>query len=135
MREPIRYAADIANVKEVMLHGTADLSFWATHLQKAALFPYREGDKAVLILGGADAKWRGFAFRELIIGVGVCLTEGGTGLDGYYLPHAYNSSRLLAFSERTFFRTPYTCRRAARCGACVSEKVLRAFSDVKRSII
>ena len=93
--------------------------------------PNREGDKAVVCLGGADAKWRGFAFREPIIAVGVCLTEGGPGLDGYYLPHAYNSSRLLAFSERTFFRTPYTGRR----GACVSEKVLPAFGDMKGEII
>ena len=54
-----------------------------------------------------DAKWRGFKFKEFVIAVGICLGENGMSLDGYYLPHAFNSSKLLAFSERTFFRTPY----------------------------
>ena len=102
-----KYAADIDNVKEVTLHGTADLSFWEAVLQKENLFPYHEADKAVLLLSAIDAKWRGVKFREFVIAVGVCLNENGTSMDGYYLPHAFNSSKLLAFSERTFFRTPY----------------------------
>ena len=103
----IEYAADLDNVKEVTLHGTADLSFWEAVLQKENLFPYHEADKAVLLLSAIDAKWRGFNFREFVIAVGVCLSEKGASLDGYYLPHAFNSSKLLAFSERAFFRTPY----------------------------
>ena len=101
------YAADIDNVKEVTLHGTADLSFWEAVLQKESLFPYHEADQAILLLSAIDAKWRGFKFREFVIAVGVCLNENGTSMDGYYLPHAFNSSKLLAFSERTFFQTPY----------------------------
>ena len=103
----IQYAADLYNVKEVTLHGTADLSFWEAVLHKESLFPYHEADKAILLLSAIDAKWRGFKFREFVIAVGVCLNENGTSLDGYYLPHAFNSSKLLAFSERVFFRTPY----------------------------
>lgn len=98
------YAADIDNVKEVTLHGTADLSFWEAVLQKENLFPYHEADKAVLLLSAIDAKWRRFNFREFVIAVGVCLSENGASLDGYYLPRAFNSSKFLAFSERTFFR-------------------------------
>ena len=103
----IQYAADLYNVKEVTLHGTADLSFWEAVLRKERLFPYHERDKAILLLSAVDAKWRGFKFREFVIAVGVCQNENGTSLDGYYLPHAFNSSRLLAFSERVFFQTPY----------------------------
>ena len=104
----IKYAADLDNVKEVTLHGTADLSFWEAVLRREGLFPYQEADKAVLLLSAIDAKWRGFKFREFVIAVGVCYNKNGTSLDGYYLPHAFNASRLLTFSERVFFRTPYS---------------------------
>ena len=103
----IRYAADVYNIKEVTLHGTADLSFWEAVLHTEGLFPYQEGGKAVLLLSATDIKWKGFKFREFVIAVGVCLDKDEMRLDGYYLPHAFNSSKLLAFSERVFFRTPY----------------------------
>lgn len=103
----IKYAADLHNVKEVTLHGTADLSFWETVLHKENLFLYHENGRAVLLLSAIEAKWRGFRFREFVIAVGICLNENGMRLDGYYLPHAFNSSRCLTFSERVFFRTPY----------------------------
>ena len=102
-----KYSADIGNVKEVTLHGTADLSFWEAVLHKENLIPYHEAGKAILLLSAIDAKWRGFKFREFVIAVGTCLNKNGTSLDGYYLPHAFNSSKLLAFSERVFFQTPY----------------------------
>lgn len=103
----IKYAADLDNVKEVTLHGTADLSFWEAVLRKERFFPYQEADEAVLLLSAVDAKWRGFKFQEFVIAVGVSYNESGTSLDGYYLPQAFNSSKFLAFSERVFFRTPY----------------------------
>lgn len=103
----IQYAADLYNVKEVTLHGTADLSFWEAVLGKERLYPYHEADKAILLLSAIDTKWRGFKFREFVVAVGICLNESEMRLDGYYLPHAFNSSKLLAFSERVFFRTPY----------------------------
>ncbi len=103
----IKYAANLYNVKEVTLHCTADLSFWEAVLQKENLFPYQEADKAILLLSAIDAKWRGFKFKEFVIAVGICFDENGTSLDGYYLPHAFNSSKLLTFSERVFFQTPY----------------------------
>ena len=105
--ESIKYAADLYNVKEVTLHGTADLSFWETVLHGENLFPYHERGKAVLLLSAIEAKWRRFRFKEFVIAVGICLDEDGMSLDGYYLPHAFNSSKFLVFSERVFFRTPY----------------------------
>ena len=107
-RTSIKYAADLDNVREVTLHGTADLSFWAEMLHKEGFFPYHEGDRAILLLSAIDAKWRGFKFREFVIAVGVCYNENGASLDGYYLPQAFNSSKLLAFSERVFFGAPYS---------------------------
>ena len=103
----IQYAADLDNVREVTLHGTADLSFWKTELHKERLIPYHQENKAVLLLSAIDAKWRRFKFREFVIAIGICFSEDGANLDGYYLPHAFNSSKLLAFSERVFFQTPY----------------------------
>lgn len=104
----IQYAANLNNVREVTLYGTADLSFWTEVLRKEGFFPYQEADKAILLLSAIDAKWRGFKFREFVIAVAVCYNESGTSLDGYYLPQAFNSSKLLAFSERVFFGTPYS---------------------------
>ena len=103
----IRYVANLYNVREVTLHGTADLSFWRAVLEKEGLLPYHEAGEAVLLLSAIEAKWRGFRFKEFVIGVGVCNTEDGASLDGYYLPRAFNSSKLLTFSERVFFKTPY----------------------------
>ena len=88
----IQYTADLDNVKEVTLHGIADLSFWEAELHKENLIPYHEADKAILLLSAIDAKWRGFKFREFVIAVGVCFNENGTSLDGYYLPHAFNQT-------------------------------------------
>lgn len=103
----LKYVADLYNVKEVTLHGTADLSFWEAVLRKENLLPYHQKGKAVLSLGAIAAKWKGLRFREFVIGVGICLNDNGESLDGYYLPHAFNSSKFLVFSERMFFRTPY----------------------------
>ena len=58
----IQYAANLYNVREVTLHGTADLSFWQAVLDAEGLLPYHEAGKAVLLLSAIDAKWRGFKF-------------------------------------------------------------------------
>ena len=76
-----KYAADLDNVREVTLHGTADLSFWEAVLHKERLIPYHQEDKAVLLLSAIDAKWRGFRLREFVIAVGVCLNENEAKLD------------------------------------------------------
>ena len=103
----VQYAADLKNVTEVTLHGTADLSFWEAVLRKENLRPYQEAGRAVLLLSAIDAKWRGFKCKEFGIAVGICLNEDEMRLDGYYLLSAFNSSKLLAFSVRMFSRTPY----------------------------
>lgn len=103
----VQYAANLKNVTEVALHGTADLLFWEAVLRKENLLPYQEAGRAVLLLSAIGAKWSGFKCTEFGIAVGICLNEAEMRLDGYYLPYAFNSSKLLAFSVRMFSRTPY----------------------------
>ena len=103
----VKYVADITGVTEVTLRGTAAAAFWAPLLETVQLFPYQESGRAVLMLSATEGRWRGFRFREFVIAVGACFSKAGQELDGYYLPSAFNNVKLLAFSERLFFRTPY----------------------------
>jgi hypothetical protein len=97
-----RYNVEISPVRDITLRGTADLSFWQERLQGQDLVPAAdENGKAQLLLVAVDAKFMGLRFRELSVAVFV------RDPDGVYLAHAFNSSRLFAFVERTFYHTPY----------------------------
>lgn len=98
---PITYISTITAVREVALSGAADLLYWRDQLRPARLVPYDDNGRASLLLTAIESRFRGIPFRELSIAVRV-----GDGGDAY-LAHAFNSSRLLAFAERAFFRTPY----------------------------
>ena len=102
-----KYLTAIQNVREVTLVGSADLEFWQDHLTNERLFPYNNDGQAELIINAVELKWTGIIFRELVISLPVCESRDGHAMDGYYLVQAFNSSRLLALSERVFFRTPY----------------------------
>lgn len=103
----IRYAAQIKHVREVALHGTADLAFWSAILQPAALQPYNAQGKAELVISATSLSWKGFRFRELIVIVAIGADGDPARHGGFYLAHAFNSSPLLAYAERIFFKTPY----------------------------
>jgi hypothetical protein len=102
----IQYVAQIEHVKEVMLYGTADLKIWTKRLSAEGLRPAANEQRAEVLLTATDLKWRGMRFNEFTISLGAQLDEEAAQ-HGYYLAQAVNSSRLLAFSERTLFRTPY----------------------------
>lgn len=102
-----RTAADVRNVREVILEGRADYRYWQEQLAPAGLIPYRDGDRVVMLISVTDLRWMGRRFRELSILVALCQSDGCGAPDGYYLIHAYNTSRLFALAERLFFRTPY----------------------------
>jgi hypothetical protein len=104
---PIRWAAEIAPVKEVTLLGSAELAFWQEQLRPAGLTPAVHEGRARIMFCAADGKFKGIAFRELSISIFVSRQADGTSADGAYLVHAFNSSRLFACIERTFFATPY----------------------------
>lgn len=103
----IPFIADVKNVKEVILLAEADLAFWQERLRAEALFPYSSNGKAELMISATALTWMGARSHELTIGIPVCLDQAASAPDGMYLLQAFNSSRLFAFVERAFFRTPY----------------------------
>ena len=92
---------------EVALYGTADLAFWREQLARESLFPLNVNGKAEVLISVPHLLWKGVRFNELSISIGVSAREDGGTPDGFFLPHAFNSNRLLAFMERMFFQTPY----------------------------
>jgi hypothetical protein len=103
----LKYAAFVEHVKEVTLYGTADLDFWTKHLALEGLRPSINNGRAEVLIGATDLKWRGFHFNEFTLSIGVQPDRETDLRSGFYLPQAFNSSRLLAFSERALFKTPY----------------------------
>jgi hypothetical protein len=107
MDPSVKWAAELAHVREVSLLGTADLAFWKDRLLQEDLLPDARDGQAQLLISGADATYRGVRFRELSFSVLVSRPEGGARRDAAYLVGAYNSCRLFAVVERAFFSTPY----------------------------
>ena len=107
MDQSIKYIAEIRQVREVALHGSADLSYWSERLTGEGFSPVAQQNKAQILVTGVAAKWMGVAFRELSIGALVRAEWNGGHEDGILLLHAFNSSRLFAFCERRCFQTPY----------------------------
>ena len=101
----VPFVATITPVRELILAGTADLAYWRTRLAAVGLFPHDAGGRAALTLSAIAGRFRGLPFREFSVGVVAGEEEGRD--DSVYLVGAFNSSRLLAWAERTFFRTPY----------------------------
>jgi hypothetical protein len=103
----VKYVAELKNVSEVALLGTADLSFWADKLEKEALSPVACDNRAQIVLSAVDSRYMGIAFRDFSVSISVRPQGDCAGEDAYFLAHAFNSSRLFAFTERAFFSTPY----------------------------
>jgi hypothetical protein len=107
MKAPVKWAAELAHVREVTLLGTADLAFWKHWLMQQDLRPSEHDGHAQLLIVAADSKYMGVCFRELSFSVLVSTQEVGVEQDAAYLVRAFNSCRLFAFCERVFFSTPY----------------------------
>lgn len=103
----LKYVAEIKNVKEVMLLGTVDLAFWQRYLKDENLFPYEHDGKAEFFISATKLKYNGIRFGELGFSIAVCNPDEPNQPTGFFLVHAFNTSRLFVFSERAFFRTPY----------------------------
>ncbi len=102
------YITTVANVKETILLGTANLDFWRARLKHENLFPFNTNDRAQILISATQFKWSGLPSRELVISIATCDHAQGNSADAAYLIQAFNSSRMLAFAERAFFQTPYT---------------------------
>lgn len=108
MKQPAKYVAEITQVKEITLLGSADLAFWKDHLSKENLLPADCDGKAQVVISAIDAKYMGVRFREFCVSVYACRHEGAVQPDGFYLAQAFHSSRVLALIERLWFSTPYS---------------------------
>jgi len=106
----MKYAAVIHNVGEVSLTGVAGGDYWLDRLTPSGLKPALVDGAAEIMLSATSARYLGVPFCELSISIFVTQPEQSPPTkypSAVFLTHAYNSSRLLAFCERTFFRTPY----------------------------
>ena len=109
MTQKINYVAELSGVKEVSLLGTADLAYWKTYLQPFGLQPTESEGKAQVLIIAASLRFAGVPFQEVSFSVLVEPSSAQSSFsNGSFLLHAFNSSRLFAFSERFFFSTPYT---------------------------
>ena len=113
----IRYVAEPSQVREVSLLGTADLAFWDSRLQKENLRPLQRGGRAQILIIAAEMTYLGIRFTEVSFSVLVFVPEYETQ-DSAFLVHAFNSCRLFAFCESSFFATPYS---HANCHVSVSD--------------
>ncbi len=104
---PPAYITTVPHVREVILEGTADYAFWQAKLTPEGLTPLRDDGQAVLLVSATRLRWMGLRFNELSISVALCQHDDCAAPDALYLLHAFNSLPLLAWTERTFFRTPY----------------------------
>jgi len=103
----MKYVAEIHAVGEVTLIGGADANYWRDRLRPLDLQPALASGDAEVMLSATSASYLGLPFCELSISVFVNSKQSDAPRAAVYLTHAYNSNRLLAFCERSFFRTPY----------------------------
>lgn len=111
-RHSVKWAAEISQVREVSLLGSADLDFWTKRLAKQDLQPLAKHGRAQLLVITADMKFLGVRFREMSFSVAVAPPPGGLGAAGLgnsaaFLAQAFNTCQLFALSERVLFATPY----------------------------
>jgi hypothetical protein len=107
---PVKYVAEIKNIREICLVGSADFQFWKTHLGQLRLSPTNFAGHARVLISAVKLKWMGIAFEELSIVIPIDPPNSGppdSGTHSLYLVSAFSTSRLLAWCERTFFQTPY----------------------------
>jgi hypothetical protein len=102
---PVKYIAEVNNVREICLVGSADLEYWKAHLAQLQLLPINFAGHARVLVSVVKLKWMGIAFEELSIAIPIDPPESST--NSIYLVSAFSTSRLLAWCERTFFQTPY----------------------------
>jgi hypothetical protein len=98
--------AEIGDVREVMLHGAADLEYWRERLTAQSLQPAAASGQAQVAISAISARYKGIPFRELAVSLLVEDTQS-PGDQAFFLIHAFHSLRLFAWIERTCFATPY----------------------------
>jgi len=87
--------------------GAVDPSRWQQIFSSYSLSPKSFDGGVGLMVSAATARFMGKRFRELSFSLLVNDDVGIATGEGAFLLHAFNSSRLFAWVERTFFHTPY----------------------------
>jgi hypothetical protein len=102
----VKYAAELARVREAALLGSADLDYWRDRLRGEDLVPLATGDRAQILIIAAAGNYLGVPFREVSVNV-LTAASDQVPTAGAFLVRAFNSCRFFAFCERAFFSTPY----------------------------
>jgi hypothetical protein len=102
-----KWVAELTRVREVSLLGAANLTYWKERLAKEKLTPLECDGRAQILIVAADARFRGISLQELSFSILVSDCESGINRHDAFLVQAFNSRRLFAFCERSFFATPY----------------------------
>ena len=106
---PLKYIAQLKNVRELALMGAADLSWWQDHLAAEDLEPVEVDGRAQVAVTGLDTKWMGIPFRDLSVAI-AARGRFDSEETGFYLARAFNASRFIAGVERRWFHLPYRFR-------------------------
>jgi hypothetical protein len=104
----VRFVAEPKHVREVSLLGTSDFGFWFDYLKAEGLVPVRCDESSQVLVVAAEMVYLGIRFTEVSLSVRVVLAGEGNR-EGMRLLHAFTSSRVFAWCERTLFATPYSC--------------------------
>lgn len=107
MSKPIKFVATVERVREVTLRGTADFAFWQSQLADYELEPADHYGRARILVIAASMRYMGMQFTEVSFSVEVVPPDQCEQPDAGFLIHAFNTSRMFAFSERVVFGTPY----------------------------
>ncbi len=103
----IRYLAEPKHVREVTLIGTGDFEFWSTFLKAEGLSPMPCGGAAQIWVVSAEMVFFGIRFTEISVSIRAMPSDDVNGT-GMRLIHAFTSSRVFAWCERSLFSTPYS---------------------------
>lgn len=113
MTNKIKFVAELSNVTEVSLLGTTNLDYWQKRLSPYELIPQPINGSAQILVIAAKARYMGVPFCEVSFSIIVSPDQDQHSFqDAACLLRAFNSNRFFAFSERTFFSTPYS---SAKC--------------------
>ena len=104
--QPVKYIAELEHVREVSIACEGDLQFWQDYLRRHELVPLSRDGRAHILIVAAKMRYMGLLFSEVSFSVEV-VNPLNTEVPAAFLISAFNSSRLFAWSERLFFRTPY----------------------------
>ena len=111
--QPVKYIDQLEKVRELVLFGAADLSWWRDRLVREGLEPLEVGGLAQVAVTGLDARWMGLPFRDISVAVTArCLSDKAEA--GHFLARAFNASRFLSGVERWWFHLPYQYRADLR---------------------